>query len=180
MGRYLSKSQPNELLSELRLERERRHADRIRLILLIDEGKCYQKIARFLFPDEKTVSNWKKRYDESGLEKLVNDHYMGRIALLTDDQIEGLHTELESRVYPGTHAIVAFFRDTFGVAYTIGGMTSLIPLSFFQVSESIGVKCKFCSAITFTSCKPDWKIQNSLKSICLDKKLPSGFECFLR
>ena len=67
MGRYLSKSQRNELLSELRLERERRHADRIRVILLIDEGKRYQEIARFLFLDEKTVGNWKNRYDDGGL-----------------------------------------------------------------------------------------------------------------
>ena len=142
MGRYLSKSQRNELLSELRLERERRHADRIRVILLIDKGKRYQEIARFLFLDEKTVGNWKKRYDDGGLEKLVNDHYMGRTALLTDDQIEDLSTELESRVYPGTHAIIAFVRNTFGVAYTVGGMTSLLHRLGFSYKKPKGVPAK--------------------------------------
>ena len=81
MGRFLTKKQRRELLNELRRERERKFADRLRVILLIDDGRRYQDIAAFLFLDEKTVSNWKERYEEGGVEKLVNDHYVGRVSL---------------------------------------------------------------------------------------------------
>ena len=99
MGVSLSKIQRQELLSELKIERERKFADRIRVILLLDDGQKYQDIAKFLFLDERTILNWKHRYKEGGIEKLVNDHYMGRISLLGSQQISHLKNELESRYF---------------------------------------------------------------------------------
>ena len=55
MGSFLTKEQREELLSELRLERNRKFADRIRVILLLDTGETSSDIARFLFLDESTV-----------------------------------------------------------------------------------------------------------------------------
>ena len=78
MVSFLTKEQREELLSELRLERNRKFADRIRVILLLDTGEISSDIARFLFLDESTVRNYERRYEEGGLEKLVNDYYMGR------------------------------------------------------------------------------------------------------
>ena len=74
MKRFLSKTQRLELLSELKIEDNRRFADRIRTILLVDDGEPMNKIAKFLFLDDGTVRNWKKRYEEGGIEKLLNDH----------------------------------------------------------------------------------------------------------
>ena len=72
---FLTKEQRKELLSELRLEKSRKFADRIRVILLLNKGKPAIKIAEYLFLDETTVRNYEKRYKEGGLEKLVNDYY---------------------------------------------------------------------------------------------------------
>lgn len=96
----LSKAQRKELLSELRLERSRRYADRIRVILLLDDGESPSDIARFLFMDEGSIRNYHRRYEEGGIERLVNDHYIGRKAFLTDEQQLVLMLELESKVYP--------------------------------------------------------------------------------
>ena len=79
---FLTKEQREELLSEFRLEKNRKYADRIRVILLLDKGKPAIKIAEYLFLDESTVRNYEKRYKEGGLEKLVNDYYMGRSSYL--------------------------------------------------------------------------------------------------
>ena len=121
----LSKSQRQELLAELRIERERKFVDRIRVILLIDEGKKYKDIAAFLFLDEKTILNWKRRYEQGGVEKMVNDHYMGRVCLLNPHQLSQLEMKLEAQVFPTTEAVVTFVNNEFCVAYTTGGMTSL-------------------------------------------------------
>lgn len=142
MRSFLSKTQRKELLHELRIERERKFADRIRVILLIDEGRRHQDIAAFLFLDEKTIANWKKRYEEGGVEKLVNDHYMGRICLLTEDQIIKLSQKIAAEVYPTTCAVIAFVKKKFGIAYTVGGMTSLLHRIGFSYKKPKGVPAK--------------------------------------
>ena len=50
MEPFLTEEQREELLSELRLERNRKFADRIRVILLLDKGKFATKISEiFIF-----------------------------------------------------------------------------------------------------------------------------------
>ena len=73
----LTKFQRKELLSELKIEREKKFADRIRIILLLDRGEPHSKIAEYFFIDVGTIRNYKNRYLEGGIDKLVNDHYVG-------------------------------------------------------------------------------------------------------
>lgn len=142
MGSFLSKKQRDELLHELRIERERKFADRIRVILLIDEGRSPRDIAAFLFLDEKTIANWKARYEQGGIEKLVNDHYLGRTCLLNSDQIGRLSQNLETQIYPTTSAVIAFVKKEFNVKYTVGGMTSLLHRIGFSYKKPKGVPAK--------------------------------------
>ena len=123
---FLTKEQREELLSELRLERNRKFADRIRVILLLDTGERSSDIARFLFLDESTVRNYERRYEEGGLEKLVNDYYMGRSSYLSSEEQSKLIVELESKVYFTTKSIIFYVSKEFGVIYTVGGMTRLL------------------------------------------------------
>ena len=71
MGKFLTKEQKKELLSELRLEKDPKYADCIRVILLLDKGKTVTDISRFLFLNESTVRNYKRKYKEGGLEGLI-------------------------------------------------------------------------------------------------------------
>ena len=64
MYKFLDKKQRQDLLDELKIERSRRYADRIRVILLLDQKWTYKKIAEALFIDEGTIANYKKRYRE--------------------------------------------------------------------------------------------------------------------
>ena len=73
MGSFLNEKQRQELLGELKLERMRRYAERIKIILLLDHGETYENIAKFLFIDEGTIGNYKKRYKKGGIEGLIND-----------------------------------------------------------------------------------------------------------
>ena len=47
MEGFLTEEQIKELLSELRLERNCKYADRIRVILLLDKGKFATKISEY-------------------------------------------------------------------------------------------------------------------------------------
>lgn len=142
MKRFLSKTQRLELLSELKIEDNRRYAERIKTILLVDDGKQMKQIAEFLFLDDGTVRNWKKRYEEGGIEKLLNDHYMGRVSMLDEAQLVELAEELESKIYLTTTEIISFVKSKFGVEYSIGGMTSLMHRIGFSYKKPKGVPAK--------------------------------------
>ncbi len=78
MGKFLTSQQRKELLDELKIERARKYADLIRVILLLDDGKTYQSIVEYLFLDEGSIANYRKRYREGGIEELINDYYTGK------------------------------------------------------------------------------------------------------
>lgn len=142
MKRFLTTNQRQELLHELSRESNRRYADRIRVVLLIDAGEALVDIARFLFLDEGTVRNWRRRYEEGGIEKLLNDHYVGRVALLNEQQLSELSDELSSSVYPTTKNVVEYVENRFGVSYSVGGMTSLLHRLGFSYKKPKGVPAK--------------------------------------
>ena len=75
MNKFLEHEERIELLIELKAERNRKQADRIRVILLLDDRWTYKKICEAFFIDEGTIANWRKRYKEGGLERLFNDQY---------------------------------------------------------------------------------------------------------
>ena len=142
MGQFLTSSQKSELLTELRLERSRKYADRIRVILLLDQGEPVRQIAEYFFIDEGTVRNYRHRYEEGGLERLVNDHYVGRKAFLFEEQQRLLMLELESKVYPTTKSVIQYIQAEFGVRYTIGGVTDLLHKLDFSYKKPKGVPSK--------------------------------------
>ena len=50
MGNFFNRKQNKELLEELKLENIRRYADRLRVILLLDDRETYKNIAKHLYP----------------------------------------------------------------------------------------------------------------------------------
>ena len=83
MKRFLNQKQREELLEELKQERFRRYAHRLRVILLLDDVKTYKSISEHLFVDQATIANYRRRYLDGEIEALINDDYLGRKAMLS-------------------------------------------------------------------------------------------------
>ena len=122
MEGFLTKEQKKELLSELRLEKNRKYADRIRVILLLDSGESATDIARFLFLNEGTVRNYKNHYTEGSLEGLLNDYHTDRSSYLSEKEQRKLIVELESKVYPTTKSVISYVKKEFGSIGKIKGL----------------------------------------------------------
>ena len=142
MGKFLTRKQRKELLEELKLEHIRRYADRLRVILLLDEGKTYKSIADHLFLDEGTVGNYKKRYKLGGIEGLINDDYLGKKAMLTEQDLKVLSDDLQKRIFLTTKSVIAHVRQKFGVRYSRGGITDLLHRLGFSFKKPKGVPGK--------------------------------------
>lgn len=142
MKGFLSKEQKDELLRELRLEKSRRYADRVRVILLLDQGKTYKSIAEYLFLDEGTIANYRKRYKNGGLKGLIIDEYSSKRYFLDENQLMKLSLHLESQIYLSTKDIIAYIEKKFGVEYTVSGVTKLLKKMNFSYKKPKAVPGK--------------------------------------
>ena len=86
MQGFLTPEQRSELLHELKVEEQAKYSDRIKVILLFDEGKRYKDISDYLFLDEGIICNYRKRYVKGGIFWLVSDSYSGKRCHLTDNE----------------------------------------------------------------------------------------------
>jgi transposase len=142
MGKFLSIDERNELLEELRLERSRKYADRIRVILLLDDNQTYKDIAKFLFLDEGSIANYRKRYKDGGLEELINDYYHGRSASLSEKELKILTADLQSKIFPTSKSVINHIKNKFGVQYSRGGVTELLHRLGFSFKKATPVPGK--------------------------------------
>lgn len=143
MKNSLTPDQRKELESELRRERGRKLADRIRVILLLDQGKTYASIAEYLFLDEDSIGNYRRRYfKDGGLEALLNDDYKGQTTRLSIDQQMELSLHLESNLYNCIAPIVAYVKHKFKVTYKKSGLTALLLRMGFSYKKPKGVPGK--------------------------------------
>jgi transposase len=132
----LSPKQRQTLREQHRQTKNRTHADRIKTILLLDEGWSYEEVARILLLDDSTVRSYQKQYDQNGLDALLTDHFSGGQKHLSPMQIEHLKTELRSTIYVTAADICHYVDKTFGVSYTPEGMVKLLHAIGFSYKKT--------------------------------------------
>lgn len=142
MGKILNSDERLELLAELKIEKARKYADRIRVILLLDDGETYADISKFLFLDEGTIANYRKRYVSGGLEELINDDYKGKRAALSEQQQKILSSDLQTKIFPTTKAVINHVKEKFKLQYSRGGMTDLLHRLGFSFKKATPVPGK--------------------------------------
>lgn len=106
--------------------RYRKNADRIKAILLLNEGYSYQQAAKILLLDDRTIRRYEKEYRKSGIDGLLQSRYHGSVGNLTTAQKELLREHLREKIYPTVKAITAYVSQTYHVDYSIEGMTHLL------------------------------------------------------
>ena len=105
---------------------DRKKADKIKSILLVNAGYPVDEIARILLLDDSTIRRWYNTFQEEGIEELLRYNYLGSESKLTLEQIETLDKHLEDIIYLSAKDICHFIEKTYGVLYTIPGVTSLL------------------------------------------------------
>lgn len=135
MSKLLTNKQRSELIAELRPERQRRNADRIRIILLLDDGEPYKKISQYFFLDQDTIANYRRRYVEGGVESLLSDDYKGSTSRLSLDQQMALEIHLLEKVYLSAAEILSYVQRHFKVDYKLSGLTALLKRMGFSYKK---------------------------------------------
>jgi len=140
MGTILTAEERQQLLVRHKGERDGRIKDRIKAVLLRDDGLSYGEIARVLFLTDEGVRQQVVDYGQRN-GKLEPENG-GSTARLTVEQATQLETHLDEKLYVRTGDVAAYVRATFGVTYSVSGMTKWLKQHGFTYHKPVGVPAK--------------------------------------
>jgi transposase len=107
-------------------QRDRRFAYRTNAIILLGSGWKVSEVAEALLVDEKTLYLWLDKYQQGGTDALLELHYQGKEAKLTDAQQAELAKHLDEHTYLDSNAIRAYIKKTYKADYSPSGVKDLL------------------------------------------------------
>lgn len=122
----LTDEQVVELKIAHKQTREKRFADRVKAILMLDAGYTYDQIKEVLLLDEVTLRRYLKKYQDEGVTGLLEYRYTGGKSRLTTSQETELKEFFEGETPRTAKAVVEHIQKTYGRTYSVIGATKLL------------------------------------------------------
>ncbi len=139
----LSKKERQELGKKIRQTKERKKADRLRVILYKDDGYSNKFIARMLQIGRNQVSKLLNQYRQGGLKELLEpDKYQGSQPRLNEEQQQRLKKELKINLYATAFQVIAWVEKQWEVKYSVRGMHKLLKRLGFTYKKNILIPSK--------------------------------------
>ena len=132
----LSKEERKELRKRIRQTKDRKAADRLRVILYKTDGYKHYIIAGLLQMSINTVTECLKRYLAGGLDAVCEMGYQGKTARLTTEQQETLKVELKTHIYTTAQQVIVWVKEQFGISYKLRGMHKLLKRLGFTYKKN--------------------------------------------
>ena len=149
-------------------EKNRRKADRIKSVLLRDEGWSLTKISQALRIHSDTVSRYIADYLE---HDSLDFKYQGSQGQLSEKQSSELADHLEENLYTKVIEIVVYANNRFNVNYTVSGMTDWLHRNNFSYKSPKGSPAK----ADIAKQREFIEIYNQLKELALQNDEPILF-----
>lgn len=132
MKNLLSDEQRNLLRLQHKKERDKRVCDRIKAVLLSDEGWSTQQIAHVLLLSDEAIRQHILDYQTAHKLKPENG---GSIERLSDQQSKLLEAHLQEHTYLYIKDIITYVKSIYGVDYTVSGMTHWLKRHSFSYKK---------------------------------------------
>jgi transposase len=132
MQNFLSQDERNKLKAQHKKERDKRICYRINAVLLYDKGWACQQIADALLLSKEAVRQHIQDYQATQKLKPENG---GSSSKLSAQQTETLLQHLQEHTYLFAKDIVAYVKATFGIIYTVPGMTAWLQFHSFSYKK---------------------------------------------
>ena len=121
---------------------QRRHADKLKAILLLDKGHSCVEVDQILLLDDDTIRTYRNTYLSQGAQSLLSDNNKGTTTLLTAIQLQTLERQLTANVYTDSKGIVAWIENEFGIRYSCSGINALLNKLGFVYKKPVLTPCK--------------------------------------
>lgn len=132
----LSTKERKELCKRIRQTKDRKAADRLRVIWFKAEGFKHKYIAHLLQMSINSITKYLQRYVDGGLDAVCETNYHGKQTRLTPQQQKMLEIELKTHIYIATRQVIAWVEERFGVFYTVRGMHKLLKRLGFTYKKN--------------------------------------------
>ncbi|HJZ23761.1 MAG TPA: IS630 family transposase [Candidatus Babeliales bacterium] len=132
MKNFLSCEEREKLKLQHKNERDKRICDRIKAVLLHDKGWTCRQIAEVLLLSDEAVSQHIQDYFSSHKLKPENG---GSFSKLNEEQAKLLVEHLQNHTYLYVKDIIALVLATYGIAYTVPGMTNWLKVHGFSYKK---------------------------------------------
>lgn len=126
MKDFLTEEQVKVLKLTHRTLKDKKLADRIKAILMLHFGFTYSQISQALILDEVTLRRYVDRFQEKGIDGLLEYRYVGGKSSLTLIQLEELKTFLVKDTQHKARDIVTHIKNQYGISYSVIGVTKLL------------------------------------------------------
>lgn len=123
----LTRSQRDEMERRQKRTSDRRVAERIHAILLLNEGRNLKETSSILRIHPKTISRWIKIFSEYGIDELCSMKYenSGRNSKLNEEQELSLDSYLSDKNL-STKEIISWLEKEFKISYSESGLVKLL------------------------------------------------------
>lgn len=138
----LSQEERAEIKQLHRSCKQRKHADKLKAVLLLDNGFSCVQVGEILLLDDDTVRRYRNIYLNQGAESLLEDNNKGRTPFLSVKQLNLLDKHLEENTYMDSKGIVAFIEKEFTVFYSASGVHTLLKRLGFVYKKPVLTPCK--------------------------------------
>lgn len=133
----LTQAQQAELEKQIRQSKERKVADRLRVVLYKAQGHSHKFIANLLQMGRNQVTHLLQQFNQGGLPTLLQPNRAGgSSAKLTVEQQQALKTELKTKIYATAYQVIAWVEQQWGVVYDLSGMHKLLKRLGFSYKKN--------------------------------------------
>lgn len=141
--RFELEEKERKLLREIqRNEKYKRDYIKVTVLLMLDLGQSPPDIALFLGIDDGTLYRHLENYQKGGLDKYLENNYLGYWGKLDSFQLAKLRIELKTNLYENAAEICEFIKREFGVGYRSEGVVPLLHRIGFEYKKTKQVPCK--------------------------------------
>ena len=141
-------SENQQILFKLhRSTKEKRTADRIKTIILLNKDYTQKEIASILMLDEDTISRWVKKFKSStNIKTWLGDNYVAYKGKLTPDEISQLKTYLSENIILNAKQVILYVNDNLFTNFLI-----LLTLTLVSTSNASSFDSIISKEISFAS-----------------------------
>jgi len=139
MYRKLSSQERLDLIKRHRKERDKRICDRIKAVLACDKGYSYSEVAELMLLDDETI---RRHIEDFFAENKLTPNNGGSTSKFTKEESAKLIEHLSENTYLYVKDICVYVKKTFGVIYSVSGMTKWLKANNFCYKKPHGVPAK--------------------------------------
>ena len=119
----------------------------VTVLLMLDHGRAPAAIAQDLGLDESTVRRYAQACQRQGLAALLAKEAPGYAGRLNSAQLTELRAEIGRTLYTDCRQLVDWLALTYGIRYTVSGLTDLLHRQGFSYKKTTAVPCQADAAV---------------------------------